>query len=36
MTAVVLSHVFVLGYGWFFIDALTRDAVGVHLSLADA
>ena len=23
MTAVVLSHIFVLGYGWFFIDALT-------------
>jgi hypothetical protein len=22
MTAVVLSHIFVLGYGWFFIDAL--------------
>jgi hypothetical protein len=22
MTAVVLSHIFVLGYGWFFTDAL--------------
>ena len=22
MTAVILSHIFVLGYGWFFIDAL--------------
>jgi chromate transport protein ChrA len=22
MTAVVLSHLFVLGYGWFFVDAL--------------
>ena len=22
MTAVILSHVFILGYGWFFIDAL--------------
>ena len=22
MTAVILSHVFVLGYGWFFFDAL--------------
>jgi hypothetical protein len=22
MTAVILSHVFVLGYGWFFVDAL--------------
>jgi hypothetical protein len=23
MTAVILSHFFVLGYGWFFLDALT-------------
>ena len=23
MTAVLLSHIFVLGYGWFFVDALT-------------
>ena len=22
MTAVLLSHIFVLGYGWFFVDAL--------------
>jgi chromate transport protein ChrA len=22
MTAIVLSHIFVLGYGWFFADAL--------------
>jgi chromate transport protein ChrA len=22
MTAVILSHIFVLGYGWFFFDAL--------------
>ena len=22
MIAVILSHIFVLGYGWFFIDAL--------------
>src|ERR1700730_2017206 len=22
MTAVILSHIFILGYGWFFIDAL--------------
>jgi len=22
MTSVILSHIFVLGYGWFFIDAL--------------
>ena len=22
MTAVILSHIFVLGYGWFFVDAL--------------
>jgi chromate transport protein ChrA len=21
MTAVILSHIFVLGYGWFFVDA---------------
>ena len=23
MTAVILSHIFVLGYGWFFVDAVT-------------
>jgi hypothetical protein len=23
MGAVILSHIFVLGYGWFFMDALT-------------
>jgi chromate transport protein ChrA len=22
MTAVILSHIFLLGYGWFFVDAL--------------
>jgi hypothetical protein len=22
MTPVILSHIFVLGYGWFFVDAL--------------
>jgi hypothetical protein len=22
MTAVILSHIFVLGYGWFFVNAL--------------
>ncbi len=22
MTAVILSHIFVLGYGWFFVDPL--------------
>jgi chromate transport protein ChrA len=22
MTAVILSHIFVLGYGWFFVDAV--------------
>jgi len=22
MTAVILSHIFVLGHGWFFVDAL--------------
>ena len=29
MTAVVLSHIFVLGYGWFFIDALLLLALAV-------
>jgi hypothetical protein len=29
MTAVVLSHIFVLGYGWFFVDALTVMALAV-------
>ena len=29
MTAVVLSHIFVLGYGWFFADALMVMLVAV-------
>src|SRR5450432_4344685 len=33
MTAVVLSHIFVLGYGWFFVDALTVMALAVSYLL---
>ena len=29
MTAVILSHIFVLGYGWFFADALTVMVLAV-------
>jgi chromate transport protein ChrA len=29
MTAVVLSHIFVLGYGWFFVDALMVTLLAV-------
>jgi chromate transport protein ChrA len=29
MTAVILSHIFVLGYGWFFADALMVMLLGV-------
>jgi len=29
MTAVILSHIFVLGYGWFFVDALVVMALAV-------
>ena len=29
MSAVVLSHIFVLGYGWFFVDALMVMALAV-------
>src|SRR6266850_3452784 len=29
MTAVILSHIFVLGYGWFFVDALMVMALAV-------
>ena len=29
MTPVILSHIFVLGYGWFFVDALTLMALAV-------
>jgi uncharacterized membrane protein YphA (DoxX/SURF4 family) len=35
MTPVILSHIFVLGYGWFFVDALTVMALAViYLLLA--
>jgi chromate transport protein ChrA len=34
MTAVILSHIFVLGYGWFFLDALVVLLLAViYLSL---
>jgi len=36
MTAVLLSHIFVLGYGLFFVDALMVMLLGCYLSLADA
>jgi hypothetical protein len=29
MTAVILSHTFMLGYGWFFVDALVVMALAV-------
>src|SRR5580692_10329314 len=29
MTAVILSHIFVLGYGWFFVDALALMLLAV-------
>ena len=29
MTAVILSHIFVLGYGWFFVDALVVMVLAV-------
>jgi chromate transport protein ChrA len=29
MTAVILSHIFVLGYGWFFVDALVIMVLAV-------
>ena len=29
MTAAILSHIFVLGYGWFFVDALTVMVLAV-------
>ena len=34
MTAVILSHIFVLGYGWFFVDALIVMVVAVIYLLA--
>jgi chromate transport protein ChrA len=34
MAAVILSHIFVLGYGWFFVDALIVMLLAViYLSL---
>src|SRR6202022_1391274 len=33
MTAVILSHIFVLGYGWFFIDALMLMLLAVSYLL---
>ncbi len=34
MTAVILSHIFALGYGWFFVDALMVMLLAViYLSL---
>jgi hypothetical protein len=34
MTAVILSHIFVLGYGWFFVDTLMVMVLAViYLSL---
>jgi chromate transport protein ChrA len=29
MTAVILGHIFVLGYGWFFVDALMLMVLSV-------
>jgi hypothetical protein len=29
MSAVILSHIFVLGYGWFFVDALMLTVLAV-------
>jgi hypothetical protein len=36
MTAVILSHVFVLGYGWFFVDALMVMLLAVIYLLASS
>ena len=33
MTAVILSHIFVLGYGWFFVDALVVMLLAVSYLL---
>jgi hypothetical protein len=33
MTAVILSHVFVLGYGWFFVDALVVMVLAIICSM---
>jgi chromate transport protein ChrA len=29
MAAVILSHIFVLGYGWFFVDALVLMVLAI-------
>jgi hypothetical protein len=34
MTAVILSHIFVLGYGWFFVDALALMVLAMIYLLA--
>ena len=34
MTAVILSHIFVLGYGWFFVDALMVMVLAIIFLLA--
>ena len=37
MTSVILSHIVVLGYGWFFVDALMLMVLGViYLLLTDS
>jgi uncharacterized membrane protein YphA (DoxX/SURF4 family) len=33
MTTVILSHIFVLGYGWFFVDALMLTVLSVSYLL---
>ena len=33
MTAIILSHIFVLGYGWFFVDALILMVLAVSYLL---
>jgi chromate transport protein ChrA len=33
MTAIILSHIFVLGYGWFFVDALVLTLLAVSYLL---
>src|SRR6202048_5273131 len=33
MTPVILSHIFVLGYGWFFVDALILMVLAVSYLL---
>jgi hypothetical protein len=33
MTAIILSHIFVLGYGWFFVDALVLMMLAISYLL---